>query len=202
MRPSALSIALFLACLPLAAASGQEGGLEQLLIRAKTSTGTDLSHIDGGVYMQGNQPICAFGVIQLPDQKPQYSYFILFKRLSKPADDFRVTGPLRSKSNQFDYKVVLEVADKKFEIAHRFAIDDDTNKVLTDELQVGDKSIKPGEPRFFVVDVACDPPSVTAIQQKLPELVLDPAARDGDLDAIRKIAASLTESKDIAELLR
>jgi hypothetical protein len=162
----------------------QGEGLEQLLSRARIATSSDLSHIDGSVYAQGNQPICAFGVVQLPKEKPQYSYFVLFKPMAKSKDEFTVTGPGRSGGTKLDYTVIVNVGDKKFPIAHKFAIDSDTKKVTVDELKVNDKPIEAGKSRFFVVDLSCVPPSVVAVDRKMPEAVPDPSAEGGELDAV------------------
>jgi hypothetical protein len=191
-------ITLLLLAAPLLA---DDGGLEQLLTRARVSS-SDLSHIDGSVYAQGNQPICAYGVVKLPKEKAKYSYFVLFKPLAKGKDEFKVTGPGSSSNNELDYTVIVNVGEKKLPIAHKFAIDDDSHKVLVDELKVDGKPVEARKSRFFVVDLSCVPPSVVAVDRKMPEAVPDPASDKGDLEAVRELTKKLMAEKDIADLLR
>jgi hypothetical protein len=202
MRTHSLVGLCLVFCLASRSFAEEKEPFEQLLIRGQIA-GANLSHVDGGVLMRGNQPACAFGVVQLPEQKPQYSYFVMFKELPASKEQFSVTGPLRSKNNKLDYKVVIRVGKKQFEIAHKMAYDSAAKKVSTDELRIGDQEIKPEDGRFYLVDLATEPPTVKAVDLPLPEPVIDPQADGRDtLGAIKDIVKTLRASPDLGKLLR
>jgi hypothetical protein len=174
--------------------------LEQLLIRATSADGT-WAHVDGAVLMKGNQPVCAFGLRQLGDAKPQYTYFVLFRELPKSDDEFTVNGPLRSKSLTTNYTVAVAVGKRKVEIAHRMAVDGASKKLTTDDLRVAGEAIEPGKSRVFVVDLSAEPPSVKTLDLKPPGTVIDPRG-DIDVGAVQKVTAEyIAASKELQKLL-
>jgi hypothetical protein len=197
MRPVFL-VAILL--LTVQFATAQE--LEQLLIRAQSSSGL-WSHLDGAVLMRGNQPVCAFGVRQIGEEKPQYTYFVLFRELPKSDADFSVTGPLRSKSRNTDYKIVVTVGKKSVEVAHKMEVDEATKQLKIDELRVAGEEIKANSPRVFVVDLTGDKPGVKPVDLKMPATVISPSGEQDRLGLIKKITAEyVAGSKELQELLK
>lgn len=179
----------------------QEAGLEQLTIRS-TVSGSALSTLNGAVYSVGNQPLAAFGIAQLPDQKPAYTYFILFKPIKDKAAELVVNGPVRSGSYQTKYTLTINSGKRSFAASHHLALDRESKKISTDAFSVGDKPLKEGESRFLIVDLNADPPTWESIQQKLPAGALDPADSTHHLDHVRKLVQSLRESPDLRKLLQ
>jgi hypothetical protein len=176
--------------------------LDQLLARAQSSSGL-WAHLDGAVLMKGNQPVCAFGVRQIGEEKPQYTYFVLFRRLPKSDAEWSVTGPLRSKGYNTDYTVVMTVGKKQVEISHKMEMDKTTKKLTTDDLRVAGEAIKPGTSRVFVIDLSADTPSMKQLDIKPPATVLDPHTDSGHLEAIKKITTEyVAASKELQELLK
>jgi hypothetical protein len=199
MLTPSLAACLFFAATVQAAEPKEPVELDQLLSRSQLST-NDWAHIDGSVLLKGNQPICAYGVRQIGEGKPEYTFFVLFKRLPK-AQDFSVSGPGRSSNNKSNYTVTITVDKKKIDITHRQELDKETKKLSVDELQVGDEKIKPGASRVFVVDLAAEPPAVKTLDIKPPAQVIDPRSDKGQLDTIMKIAAEyVAETKELKEL--
>lgn len=176
--------------------------LEQFLTRGQSSSGL-WSHLDGGVLMRGNQPVCAFGVRQIGEEKPQYTYFVLFRELPKSKDEFSVTGPLRSRNRTTDYKVVVSVGKKTVEIAHKMEVDEANKQLKVDELHVAGQEVKANSPRVFVVDLAGDSPTVKSLDLKMPPTVISPSGDQDRFGLIKKLTAEYVEgSKELQELLQ
>jgi hypothetical protein len=131
------------------------------------------------MFGKDHRPVVWFGLLKLPKEKSRFLYMLVFK---SPENAFKMSreigsqhdGPSLVPGGAMDRfrvtgKTHLKLDDKRIETSYEADFDRKTNALIKEAMKIGDKEIKPGEPRVILVDLMQDKVSYQPVKVDLPD---------------------------------
>jgi hypothetical protein len=128
-------------------------------------------HCNGTVVLDKNRWVVCFGVKKVAPEEAKYLYIILFKNDPGERVGDEIGGAGSAGGKGFNSRMRITRGGKAIEATYQCQLDRKTRAVTGEELTVGGKAIKEGDPRVLLVDLGEKKIAYRPVKVELPEVV-------------------------------